>query len=352
MKKTTLFLALLFLPFVLFAQVSNVVTGLSDPFDVVVEGSDAYVAEFSGNAIVRVDLTAANPVPEDVVTGIAGPTSLLFDGDDVYISQVGGLITRRDASDLTSNQTTIASGLVTPVSMVRIDNDLYFSEFQGGRIGRIDLATGSVTTVINNLNFPEQMVLVGDEIFFAHAGANRVSKFDVTEANPVIEDVVTGLNNPAGIHAVGTSLFVTEFINNGSIFRIETADASPTAEEIVAGQNNPFGVSFYDEDLYFVQNGSGILSRYEGNVLSINDQVLSEALSLFPNPSSGPITISGLENEILSSATIVDVTGRIVKEFETSELTSNTINFNGSKGTYFINLNTTKGVVVKQFVIQ
>lgn len=352
MKRITLLLAIICLPFAFFAQVSNVVTGLSDPFDVVIEGTNAYVAEFAGNAIVRVNLTAPNPVAEDVVTGITGPTSLLFDGDNVYISQVGGLITRRDASDLTSNQVTIASGLVTPVSMVLNGNDLYFSEFQGGRIGHIDLTTGSVATVINNLNFPEQMVLVGDEIFFAHAGANHVSKFNITDTNPVLEDVVTGFNNPAGIHAVGTSLFVTEFINNGSIFRIETANALPTAEEIVTSQNNPFGVSFYDKDLYFVQNGSGILSRYEGNVLSIKDQALSKAISIFPNPSSGPITVSGLENKNLSSATIVDVTGRIVKEFETSELTSNTINFDGLKGIYFVNLKTTKGVVVKQFVIQ
>ncbi|GGG21326.1 hypothetical protein GCM10011344_22640 [Dokdonia pacifica] len=351
MKKTT-FLFLLIIPFLSISQVSSVVTGLSDPFDVVIQGSDAYVAEFSGNAIVRVDLTDTNPTAEDVITGINGPTSLLFDGDDVYISQVGGVITRRDASDLISNQVTIASGLVTPVSMVRIDNDLYFSEFQGGRIGRVDLTTGAVSTVINGLNFPEQIVLIGDELFIAHAGANRVSKFNVTETTPVLEDVVTGLNNPAGIHAEGSILLVTEFVTNGSIFRIDTSETSPTAIELVSNQNNPFGVSFYNDDLYFVQNGAGILSRFQGNVLSVSDQILANTITVFPNPNQGQFSIKGLQGKTINDIAIIDVTGRIVKQYRSQDNIQNVLEHTLSSGTYFLTINTLEGRFTERIIIQ
>ncbi|WP_299761637.1 hypothetical protein [uncultured Dokdonia sp.] len=55
-EKTTLLFLLISIPFVSISQVSSVVTELSDPFDVVIQGTDAYVAEFTGNTIVRVDL--------------------------------------------------------------------------------------------------------------------------------------------------------------------------------------------------------------------------------------------------------------------------------------------------------
>lgn len=352
MKKTTLLFLLICIPYIAISQVSNVVTGLNGPFDVVIQGSDAYIAEFTGNAILRVDLTDANPTAEDIITGINGPTSLLFDGDDVYISQVGGTITRRDASDLTSNQTTIATGLVTPVSMVRIDNDLYFSEFQGGRIGRIDLATGTVSTVINGLNFPEQIVLIGDELFIAHAGANRVSKFNVTDANPTLEDVVTGLNNPAGIHAVGTTLLVTEFANNGSVFRIDTLEATPTAIAIVNGQNNPFGVSFFDNDLYFIQNGAGTLSRFQGDILAVEDVSILNDIAIFPNPSQGQFSIAGLEGQTINQVQLIDVTGRVIKRFNTQEISQNTFDHQLASGSYFVAIQTEIGRVTKQMIIQ
>ncbi|MFT5890525.1 MAG: hypothetical protein ACI9Y7_000617 [Dokdonia sp.] len=352
MKKTTFLLFFIYIPFLSISQVSNVVTGLSDPFDIVIQGSDAYVAEFSGNAIVRVDLTATNPTAEDVVTGINGPTSLLFDGDDVYISQVGGVITRRDASDLTSNQITIASGLVTPVSMVRINDDLYFSEFQGGRIGRIDLTSGAISTVIDGLNFPEQIALIGDELFIAHAGANRVSKFNVTDTSPTLENVVTGLNNPAGIHAVGSILLVTEFVNNGSVFRIDTAAATPTAIEIVSNQDNPFGLSFYNNDLYFVQNGAGILSRFQGSVLAIEEASLLNDITVFPNPSAGQFSIAGLDGQAIKQIQIIDIAGRIIKQFDTQEISLNTIDLQLASGSYFMAINTEEGSVTKQIIIQ
>ncbi len=352
MKKTTFLFLFISIPYLLIAQVSNVVTGLSDPFDVVIEGSNAYVAEFAGNTIVRVDLTATNPTAEDIITGINGPTSLLFDGDDVYISQVGGTITRRDASDLTSNQTTIATGLVTPVSMVRINNDLYFSEFQGGRIGRIDLTSGAISTVVNGLNFPEQIVLVGDELFIAHAGANRVSKFNVTDTNPTLEDVVTGLNNPAGIHAVGSILLVTEFVNNGSVFRIDTSETTPTAVEIVNGQNNPFGVSFFNNDLYFVQNGAGTLSRFQGNVLSVEETSILNTMTVFPNPSQGQFSITGLQGQEVNDAIIIDTSGRIIKRYNKQDIVLNTFSVQIASGTYFIALNTKTGSITKQIIIQ
>ena len=183
-------------------------------------------------------------------------------------------------------------------------------------------------------------------------GANRVSKFNVTDANPTLEDVVTGLDNPAGIQAVGTILLVTEFANNGSVVRIDTSEATPTAVEIVTGQNNPFGVSFFNDDLYFIQNGAGTLSRFQGNVLATEDVSILNNITVFPNPSQGQFSIAGLQGQVINEATLIDLTGRVIKRFNSQDTSLNTFDFPATSGTYFVSIQTDSGNITKQIIIQ
>lgn len=340
------------------AQLTDIVTsGLTDPFDVVIEGNEAYIVEFAGSTISRIDITDPNPVLENVVTNIANPTTLLFDNDDVYIAQVNGLITRRDASDLTSNQTTIASGLVTPVSLVRDGDFLYFSEFQGSRIGRIDLANGNtVETVIAGLNFPEQIALIGNQLYITISGSGIVSRINIDEANPQLETVATGLVTPAGLVAVGNSLFVTEFTQGGGVFNIDTAAANPTATELVSGLSSPFGISFADDALYFVQNGNNRLSRYEGDLLSITDnEIITSGFNVYPNPNTGSFRFAAIGSTPVLRTEVYDLVGKMVAQIDHDilPLTQNTlIQLNLKSGTYIAALITEEGTIRRKFSIR
>jgi len=174
----------------------------------------------------------------------------------------------------------------------------------------------------------------------------------VTDTTPTLEDVVTGLNNPAGIHAEGSVLLVTEFVDNGSIFRIDTSQTSPTTVEIVSGQNNPFGVSFFNDDLYFIQNGSGILSRFQGNVLSLTDEIVTNAITVFPNPNQGQFSIEGLQGKVVNNIAIIDVTGRIVKQYTSKDITLNIFDSTLSSGTYFLAIDTAEGRLIERIIVQ
>jgi len=340
------------------AQLTDIVTsGLTDPFDVVIEGNDAYIVEFTGNTISRVDITDSNTVLENVITNIANPTTLLFDNDDVYIAQVNGLITRRDASDLISNQTTIASGLTTPVSLVRNGDFLYFSEFQGGRIGRINLANGNtVETVISGLNFPEQIALIGNQLYITISATGVVSRINIDDVNPQLETVVTGLNTPAGLVAEGDTLFVTEFTGGGGVFNIDTAAATPTATELVSGLSSPFGISFANNALYFVQNGNNRLSRYEGDLLSISDPFIdSLGFTVYPNPNNGTFRFTDIGNTSVLQVEIYDLLGKMVTQIDgdTLPLTENTlIHLNLKSGIYVTALITEQGIVRRKVFIR
>lgn len=67
----------------------DVITGLSNPTEILVVGNDLLVSEFGGNRIIQIDLTNSTPVISDLVTNINNPTGLFLNGNDLYISVYG-----------------------------------------------------------------------------------------------------------------------------------------------------------------------------------------------------------------------------------------------------------------------
>ncbi len=343
---------------VLVSQVTDLITsGLIDPFDVVVEGNTAYIVEFNGNTISSLALDNPDASLQDVVSNITLPTTLLFDDDDVYIAQVTGIITRRDASDLVSNQTTITTGLTTPVSLIRFENFLYFSEFQGNRIGRIDLENGNtVETVIPGLSFPEQMVLIEDQVYVNISGTGSIGRFTITDPNPQIEIVANGFNTPAGIVAIGEDIFITEFVTNGEIFNIDVSESSATTTSLVGGLNNPFGIATFENSLIFVQNGNNRLSRYDGDLLSINETRLTRNdILIYPNPTRGNVTITS-KNDIatINTITLYDAAGQEVRQInlEASPVSEIALGVNLKAGFYIAAIQTTAGTTFRKIVVE
>ena len=69
---------------------TDVVTGLNGPDGLAFNENDLYVAEYTGNKISKIDITATTPTATDVVTGLNGPIGLAFNGNDLYVSEYNG----------------------------------------------------------------------------------------------------------------------------------------------------------------------------------------------------------------------------------------------------------------------
>lgn len=113
-----------------------------------------------------------------------------------------------------------------------------------------------------------------------------------------------------------------------------------------------------EEDYKFTETSSNQATRFTlfftpEDVLSTNaTSVLSNALTLYPNPSQGLLTLSYVGNETLDKAVITDINGKRVKEI-------NLTDFNQSKeidlssfatGMYFIQIHTTSTIVTKKIL--
>ena len=106
----------------------------------------------------------------------------------------------------------------------------------------------------------------------------------------------------------------------------------------------------------FVYNGNGNqngVSFWQNGTLSVRDEILSAALSLYPNPTSEVLNIKKLQNVNLSNASIFDVTGRLLSSIDlTQTISEKSIPLNNiSTGLYFIRITDDQGgIIAKRFI--
>ena len=72
MKHFYTFLLSIFLGGFLFAQ-TTILTGLNLPHDILLDGTDLYIAEWNIERVVKIDVSADTPTITAVVTALAGP---------------------------------------------------------------------------------------------------------------------------------------------------------------------------------------------------------------------------------------------------------------------------------------
>ncbi len=74
MKQTYLLATLLLLACIkINAQIIDVVTGLEGPTQIIVNGTDLYIPEFSGGKISKIDLNLTSPQVTNVISGLMSP---------------------------------------------------------------------------------------------------------------------------------------------------------------------------------------------------------------------------------------------------------------------------------------
>jgi hypothetical protein len=80
---------------------------------------------------------------------------------------------------------------------------------------------------------------------------------------------------------------------------------------------------------------------------SINENTTANNITIYPNPVKDQLNIT-VENEKINNIKIMDVTGKVLQTFEENLTTINVANL--SKGVYFLQIQTDKGIAIKRFI--
>lgn len=234
------------------AQITDFVTGFSGPIGMALNGNDLYVVDVVASKIVKIDLTATPPTATDVVTGLSDPRQLLIDGNDIYVAETNyNKISKIDLTDTPPKARTLITDLSGPQGMILIGNELYIAEIYGDKISKINIEDSTPTTVdvITGLNKPIQFVLNGDDLYISEPGSNsRISKIDITDPSPTATAVVsTGIPNFITLYE--NEIYISDQTEK-KITKFDITAAKPTKIDVVTELNQPAGIAIKDDILY------------------------------------------------------------------------------------------------------
>lgn len=155
--------------------------GVTAPQDIVMVGTHLYFTDDAGpNGALRcVEADGNDPTVTDIVIGIDHPGALETDGTDLYFAEIApgttnGRIWKVSAACAPGSPTVLADGLSEPtgIAVNTTDSDLYFTEREGGKIGRVP-KDGSVakSVVVENLDLPFRLIDDSTAIYFTETAA-------------------------------------------------------------------------------------------------------------------------------------------------------------------------------------
>ena len=289
MKKITILLYLLCCS-ISIAQTVDVVTVPEVPTRIAVLGNDLY---FSGASLVsstlgriyKVDVTNPLPITPTLVYDGPSPNDLLFIGNELYIAQFWeNKIVKMDVTIGQSSITDVITTSSNPSGLLLIGNDLFYSEVNGGTLSKIDITNSTATpiVVLNTLTSPYDLLWHNNELYISEL--SRISKVDPYSTTPTKIDVITtGITGVLGMRFYDNMIYTADQITN-KVIKFDPTLANPILIDVITGLNRPVEVAIINDALYISIMNSFKLVKFD-TLLDVEDNHLSETV-IYPNPTS------------------------------------------------------------------
>lgn len=327
---------------------TEIVDGLSYPYEMVLNGNDLYVAEAGANRVSKIDISEPTPTLKEVATGLSAVTGLLLNGNDLYMGVYNaGKISKVDISESTPVVTDVAIGFSGPAALILVGNELYVSETLSGKISKIDItaSTATIINVVSGLNQPYGLSVDGNELYIAEL--DKISKIDITSPTPSPIDVLTNLDQPAGLMVDNGFLYFSEF-NGQKVSNIDLSEATPSISELVSGLYGPTGMLKNGNDLYISEFSSGKIVKFNSGTLALNDKDLSNPLSIYPNPTKDGII--NFKDSKTKNVEVYSILGN--KVFVQDKVHSNIDLSTLNAGIYILKTHSSQGTSINKIIIE
>jgi len=193
------------------------------------------------------------------------------------------------------------------------------------------LSTGPGTITINDVEIDVDFPLVSLITMIAPS-PDWVAQVDSVKLTNDSNDWISEITLDVYASDAGT--------DNGTTYITDDADSNPAVNMFSLQNTAPFSDQIIGTFKFTFQK-----------VLSIDNDELEIAVSIYPNPSNGRLLINNNGNQVLEKAEIFSVNGQKVKEFkqikENKDLNISSL----QSGLYFLKLKSDKGSTVKKIIV-
>ena len=197
-------------------------------------GRTVLATDWSGGRLIAVTVEQGELTPWG--DGYSEPESVSVAGDDALITERTGALLRQDLNQPgRANAQVVASGIGALHQVVRSDDGAaaLVADHSGGRIVRVDLATGDVSDVLTGLGQPTGLAVgVDGTIFVTQQLTGSLTRHDPNGTTTV----VAGLVSPfllSWADSERTRLLVTERAPAHRVGIVDVTAAAPVLERLV-----------------------------------------------------------------------------------------------------------------------
>ena len=180
----------------------------------------------------------------------------LFTSPNLTIKQAIANPTVYD-SDYTVELVASGLGAVTGVKLGP-DGNIYLTDYQGGRILRIDKATYAVEEYTTGLSYPTDLTFDSLGNLFVTSGSGNPRAIFQAFPDGSKSLFSTGYSYSVGLETGADDYLFIGNSGDGTISRIDSDGISETYLSGFGGPGGPFGLTFDEEgNIYFVRHGTG-----------------------------------------------------------------------------------------------
>lgn len=203
--------------------------------------------------------------------------------------------------DLTNPTSPIATNVIENLDLdsnaIAIRGDyLYFSSVYGNTISKIDLTQTNpqIEIVVSGLTRPNSLAFYNNNLYVTHGPSHfnfsgKISKINIDNPNPIVVDVLTGLMRPERIIIQNDHLFCAQYNDStsgdgGKVFKLDLSDPSPIPIELISELTNVTAITIVNNDLFI---GTYLSDNFTPSLIKIDLDI--------PNPDITTIINSGIE---------------------------------------------------------
>jgi len=305
-----------------------------------IEGDNLYIAAIFDNSIYKLDWTESNPTASVLVDNIDKPNDIAIYDDYLYAclnsnNSSGDRIVRIDltASDPIAEDFVVISN---PTGIVFRNNEMYVNS--GSSIYYIDTDSNNPTPleIINDLEvsvFGTIGVCIAENYLFVSEG-DGIVKYNIDLTNPIREIVATGLKYVQGITNYKDEKLLFVSYSPDMIYELDIV-SGVYSSLFPSNLITPFDIITSSNNLIFVSNiEGGEVNKIDAGTLSAED-LDSQNLFIYPNPTSDFVNIQYAEE--FNKAVIFNGLGQKVHEVEMKGDANIDIR-NLPKGVYFLKI--------------
>lgn len=188
---------------------------LEAPFGVGLFGNFVYVAENLGNRIYKTDLSGVELDEFLFVDAFTRPTDVEVTEDYYFLCLGGeGRVVRIKKANPNGKAEELISGLDYPTGLCKVGNDLYVADIGLSAIFKIDLTSAEFDAIrLDVEGGPNHLFATDDHLYFSLFNGGKIGRLNLQNIELPIEFVLEGLLNPTGIFIKDNTLYYADYVD-------------------------------------------------------------------------------------------------------------------------------------------